>query len=305
MLATMFPASRRALLLGPLPLLLLSAPSLAGPLRAQPAPASTAVAAPAAPAVELPHLLMLPDPAAPVRYAPGSLDRASHAQDWLRELAATAATRTRRAVPLRAVVLPREDWEKLGTGQPYGLPLVSAAGVLALPAAGDPGTVALWRDAVAELPAIAGNPLLGTVEEAASVAAADFVAAPAAGRVLATAGGLAVEEPWLADLLGHMLALDAAYQERLGRADAMLAFWRGIRRSGRARAATSPLAAELLRHAALAGAAEAILGSERRVPGKALRKMQERSGGVLREADLRAAWPRPFEVLDETLTAAR
>ena len=259
------------------------------PGHAQPLP-------PAATSVELPHLLTLPDAAAPVRYSPGSLDRASHAQDWLRELAVVAAKRTRRAVPLRVVVLPREEWERLATGVPYGLPLVSSAGVLALPATGDAGTVALWRDAVGALPPIPGTPLLGSVEEAASLVAADFVAAPAAGSLLALAGGLAPEEPWVGELLGHMLALDAAYQERMGRAEAMLAFWTRIRRAAPP-AQGDELGRELRRHASLAAAAEAILGSERRVPGKALRKLQERGGGSLRAADLAAEWPRPFEVL--------
>lgn len=246
--------------------------------------------------VDLPHLLTLPDEVAPVRYSPGSLDRASHAQDWLREMAITAAKRTRRAAPVRVVVLPREEWEQLGTGVPYGLPLVSPAGVLALPATGDAGTVALWRDAVGALPPIPGTPLLGTVEEAASLVAADFVAAPAAGSLLALAGGLVPAEPWVGELLGHMLALDAAYQERMGRAEAMLAFWAGIRRAAPP-AEGDALGLELRRHASLAGAAEAILGSERRVPGKVLRKLQKRGGGSLRTADLAAEWPRPFEVL--------
>jgi hypothetical protein len=267
----------------------------AGSLAQVPPPPAAPPAEPRS--VELPHLLLLPDASAPLRYSPGSLDRASHAQAWLREIALVGAARTRHAVPLRAVVLPRDEWEGLATGVPYGLPLVSPAGVLALPASGDAGTVALWRAAIDHVPVIAGNPLLGTAEEAASMVAADFVAAPAAGRLLAVNGGFTPETPWIADLLGHMMALEAAHSERLGRAAAMLAFWQGIRRDGRDNAGKDPLAAELLRHAALAGAAEAILGSEKRMPGRALRKMQERAGGVLRAADLRAEWPRPFEVL--------
>ena len=295
------PARKTALAARPLALLLVAAAAAtplgaAGVAMGSAAGPQPAAMTPAGAAVELPHLLTLPDPSAPVRYAPGALDRASHAQDWLRRLAETAGRRTGRAVPLRVLVLPREDWERLATGAPYGIPVVSGGGALALPASGDAGTVALWRAALPALPAVPGNPLMGSAEEAASLAAADFVAAPAAGEALALAAGFAPEEAWVGDLLGHLLALDAAYQERLGRAEAMLAFWRDIRR---APAGAGPLAAELRRHAALAAAAEAILGSERRTPGRALWKLQERAGGVLRAGDLRAAWPRPFATLDE------
>ena len=51
------------------------------------------------------------------------------------------------------------------------------------------------------------------------------------------------------------------------------------------------LAAELRRQAKLYFAAQTLLGAEGKVPVRALHKMQEKGGGRLRAADLRAAWP--------------
>jgi hypothetical protein len=266
--------------------------------------AAAAQHSPPAADIQLPYLLTLPDESAPVLYTPGSLDRAAHTQAWLRVVTETSWLRLKYAEPLRIVVLPRDEWERMGTGVPYGLPLVSERGVLALPAQGDDGTVALWRTAVDELPPIPGNPLMGTIDEAASLVAADFVAAPAAGSLLALGSGFSPAEDWVGELLGHLLALDAAREEGMGRAEAMSAFWREIRRSADAaaevgEAPAGPLAAELVRHSYLAGAAESILATEKRLPGRALRKMQERAGGTLRSQDLAAEWPSPFARLVE------
>jgi hypothetical protein len=227
-----------------------------------------------------------------VRYSPGSLDRAAHVQEWLCELADGAA---RLGAPreLEALVIAREEWERGRVGCRFGLPCALAGGALALPAAGDPTTVALWRSALDELPAMGGAPLLGTADEAASLAPADALAIAWVARRQVQAAGFAAEEAWVLDLLGHLLFIDST--RKLQRGPGIAAFWARVRR--RAAEADPPageLAAEMVRQARLFAAAEAIAGSSRRMPARHLRRLQNRGGGMLRAGDLREEWPQAF-----------
>ena len=257
------------------------------------------------------RLLLLPAAGCDVRYSPGSLDRGATAQEWLCELATGAARAVQRPTPLEALLLTRDEWAESGLPCAYGVPCPVAPGVLALPAAGDPGTVELWREVLGRLPAIAGTPLVGTVEEVASLAPADALASALAARDLALGAGFVVDEPWMIDLLGHLIFLDAARRGGNGRGEAMEGFWLAVRArgpqspdAGPAAALPSALRAALLRQAELFAVAQEIGGKHRRLPARQLRRMQERGGGTLREADLRAEWPEAFASLDAAGAAA-
>ena len=153
--------------------------------------------------------------------------------------------------------------------------------------------MALWQGLIGTLPQLGGTPLMGTVEEAASLAPADAFASLIASRDLVTAAGFAGDEPWVVDLLAHAVSLDAAQQSRTGREADLDGFWAGVRRryGPQGIEPADALAAELRRQAKLYFAAQTLLGSEGKLPVRALHKMQEKGGGRLRAADLRAAWP--------------
>lgn len=288
-------------------LALLLAISIALPIAAT-ARAQAAAPRPAASglAVVASRLLLLPAPGCDVRYSPGALDRAATAQEWLCELAAGAARAVRRATSLEVLLLTRDEWTEAGLPCAYGVPCRVIPGMLALPAAGDPGTVELWRDVLGALPALAGTPLVGSVEEVASLAPADAMASALAARELAAAVGFVVDEPWMNDVLAHLLFLDAARRGGTGRGEAMAGFWGAVSHlpapgTVQAAAGRSPEAAlreELQRQAALFAVAEAIAGRTQRIPARQLWRLQEKAGGTLRAADLRAEWPDAFATLE-------
>ena len=268
----------------------------APPLRAAAAPSgsdATSVVTPAIPQAVTAQLLLLSDDACEVLYVPGTLDRAAHVETWLRGLAFGAARRTRHPARLVGLVLGREEWKQAKLPCVYGVPCRAGTRVVALPAAGDAGTVALWEGLLGSLPRLSGTPLLGTAEEAASLAPADAMAGLVAARDLVAAAGFAGDQPWVADLLAHAISLDAARQARSGRAEDLDGFWETVRRRYGAEGVepADVLAAELNRQAKLYLAAHALLGSEGRLPLRTLRKLQDKGGGMLRAADLRAAWP--------------
>ena len=254
---------------------------------------ATSVVTPALPEQLLAQLLLLSDDASEVLYVPGTLDRAAHVELWLRSLAVGAARRTRHPARVVGVVLGRDEWQQARLPCPYGVPCRAGVRVLALPAAGDAGTVALWQGLIGTLPQLGGTPLMGTAEEAASLAPADAFASLIASRDLVTAAGFAGDEPWIIDLLAHAVSLDAAQQSRTGRDADLDGFWAGVRRryGPQGIEPADALAAELRRQAKLYFAAQTLLGAEGKVPVRALHKLQEKGGGRLRAADLRAAWP--------------
>ncbi|HET9765446.1 MAG TPA: hypothetical protein VFS60_01290 [Thermoanaerobaculia bacterium] len=254
---------------------------------------ATSVVTPAIPDALIAQLLLLSDDACEVLYVPGTLDRAAHVETWLRSLAVGAARRTRHPARLVGVVLPREEWQQAKLPCAYGIPCRAGARVVALPAAGDAGTVALWQGLLGALPRLAGMPLMGTAEEASSLAPVDSLAGLVAARDLVVAAGLAGDEPWVTDVIAHALNLDAARQTRSGRAEDLDGFWGTIlqRYGPLGVEPADPQAVELHHQAKLFLAAHALLGSDGNLPARTLRKLQEKGGGTIRGADLRATWP--------------
>jgi hypothetical protein len=243
------------------------------------------------------QLLPLSGKGCEVRYAPGALDRAAHVQEWLCDLAAGAGRVTPRGsagTAVTALVLGRDEWQRAGLACPYGAPCPLEPGAVALPASGDQQTVALWTGALGRLPALGGTPLLGTSDEAASLAPADALALPILARHQVVAAGFAADEEWLLDLVGHLLVLDALRASEHG--VALAAFWQGVRQDDTMPAGQveGELQAEMRRQARLHAAAQALAGGDSRLPAMKLRKLQKRGGGRLRLADLQAEWPHAF-----------
>ncbi len=254
---------------------------------------ATSVVTPALPEALLAQLLLLSDDASEVLYVPGTLDRAAHVELWLRSLAVGAAKRTRHPARIVGVVLGHDEWQQARLPCPYGVPCRAGVRVVALPAAGDAGTVVLWQGLIGTLPQLGGTPLMGTVEEAASLAPADAYASLVASRDLVAAAGFLGDEPWIVDVLAHAVSLDAARQSRTGRDIDLDGFWEGVRRryGPQGMEPADALAGELRQQAKLYFAAQTLLAGEGKFPERALRKLQEKGGGRLRAADLRAAWP--------------
>ena len=251
------------------------------------------------------RLLLLPSELCDVRYSPGTLDRAATAQEWLCELTNGAGRALNRATPIEALLLTREEWEQGGLECPYGLPCLLGPGALALPATGDPGTVELWTATLGALPPLPGVPLVGTVDEVASLAPADALASAVVARELVAAAGFVGEERSVIELLGHALFLEAARRGESGRGEAMSGFWaamRGLPSSPEGTVAggvaVGALRDELRRQAGLFAAAEGMVGRAHRFPGRRLWRLQEKAGGTLRAADLRAGWPEAFAALE-------
>lgn len=254
---------------------------------------ATSVVTPALPEALLAQLLLLSDDASEVLYVPGTLDRAAHVELWLRSLAVGAAKRTRHPARIVGVVLGRDEWQQARLPCPYGVPCRAGVRVVALPAAGDSGTVTLWQGLIGTLPQLGGMPLMGTVEEASSLAPADVLANLVAARDLVGAAGFIGDEPWIVDVLAHAVSLDAARQSRTGRDGDLDGFWEGVRRryGPQGIEPADAVAAELRQQAKLYFAAQTLLAGEGKFPERALHKLQDKGGGRLRAADLRAAWP--------------
>lgn len=197
---------------------------LARILRAPVAASATLLAVLVLPAVlsaqaagEQPFLLALPGDRVIVNYAPGALDRGHHVQRRFDLLVADASRWSDQKLRLRVFVLGRQEWQEMGFGLPYGLPGRMPGNVLAVPAAGDDDTVALWtRLTGGPPPPLAGTPMRGTAAEASSLALADLLGEVEAARVLLASAGVRGETAWVQQVTAHLLAL--AVFERYERA---------------------------------------------------------------------------------------
>ncbi len=175
------------------------------------------------PAVYL--LLKLPGDAVTVRYSPGSLDRAANLQTRL-ELASRAFKRwVDVKLEVTLYVLTREEWRQAGYDVPYGVPVRVGHRGLAAPAEGDAGTVELWAEMLkGSLPAVAGAPIRGTPQQAATMILADLVTQLLMCEILVDDVGIAGGEPWVRGLMTHLASVDLVrrYEEvRLGDLDTM------------------------------------------------------------------------------------
>lgn len=240
----------------------------------------------AATAAEAPYLLAIEGPPATVRYSPGSLDRADQVQRRLTRLVAEVGHGRVRQPLLVVELLSSEEWRQSGLAEPYGLPAIGGSGSLALPAWGDPETVALWRRLLdGWLPSSPGTALRGSPEEAASLAGADLLGEVEASRIVLSRLGLTGSEPWVDDLLACALAISAQRRHDPGR-------WAEVRQLF-ARLAARPEAARDPRLARLrfVTAAERIGAQVGKLPAAPLLKMAGKSRGPLAADKLLERFP--------------
>ena len=245
---------------------------------------------------EAPYLLALEGPPATVRYSPGSLDRADRVQRRLVRLVAETGHRKLRQQLVVAELLRADEWRQSGLAEPFGLPAISGTGSLALPAWGEPETVALWRGLLDDwLPSSPGTLLRGTPEEAASMEAADLVGEVEASRIILAKLGLTGDQPWVDDLLACTLAVSAVMRGEPGR-------WAEVRQL-HTRLAARPEAArdERLRRLRWVAAAERIGAEKGKIPSRPLFKLANKSKGPLAAERLLERYP----WLAETLAANR
>ncbi|HVS62879.1 MAG TPA: hypothetical protein VMT85_05145 [Thermoanaerobaculia bacterium] len=163
-----------------------------------------------------------------VRYTPGSLDRAHHVLGRLETVAARLNRWSDVPISKAVYLLDRKQWAEAKLPGIYGVPLPLGPTAIAVPALGDPETVALWRRVlgVDVLPMIPGIPLRGTPEEAATLAIADQLLQIESGRALVERSGLRPDRAWIAELAAHTAALSlvaALEEQRLPEIEATLA----------------------------------------------------------------------------------
>jgi hypothetical protein len=261
------------------------------------APPASAVAQSA-----FPFLLELPGETVGVRYAPGSLERASLVQAELTQLARDLGSWTGTESKLWVYLIDRQGWLEAGLDAVFGLPVGMGGGGLALPAWGDAETVELWQRALgSELPRIEAPGWRGTPEEAASLEAADLAALSLAALDLIRAAGFWGDEPWVEGVTAHLAALSSLRRRDPTRAARLERLFAGLlSRPAPAQPAAgdsgerSPTG-RLLSQAALHEAARRVV--ERRGPGAAkewLKPARKRGGRIeaarllKREPELRA-----------------
>lgn len=196
-----------------LPLLVSTLACSTGGRRALP-PVGTPLPAPveleADPLERAPELLLLQGRFCEVRYAPGTLDRAAALQQrldlFVEALMGVVPKRAGTLIP-RLRVIDSEHWETARFDRAWGLPAPVGELELAVPATGDPATVELARRLTGGyLPPLAGDPLIGTADEAASLVVADAILQVELAAAWARASGIRGDRPWIDGLLAHALA---------------------------------------------------------------------------------------------------
>jgi hypothetical protein len=165
-----------------------------------------------------------------VRYVPGALDRAVHVAKRLDLLVGELEKPLGVVFPLTAVVLSRDEWDRRGLNRSYGLPEPLSVGSIAVPAAGDAGTVEEWRKWLGtDLPDIGGVPMVGTAQDASSLMLSDVVLQVEACELLFDRTPAGKSEPWIRGLLSHIAALSLWSQFEPSRMAEIEMVWTRIR----------------------------------------------------------------------------
>ena len=142
-----------------------------------------------------------------MRYVPGSLDRAERARQRLEGICDAMSKIAKPPYGLHGIVLDREEWEKSGLGASWGLPARVEDGIWAVAAEGDADTVARMVELTGGwLPPLGGEPLRGTVDEAASLMVSDAILQTAVVREFFAARGPRGGEPWVSALVVQLAA---------------------------------------------------------------------------------------------------
>lgn len=175
------------------------------------------------------YLIRLPGDFATVRYTPFSLDRAARLQSRL-ELALRSWDRWINAdVQVNAFVLSREEWERSGYTVEYGIPVRVGRTAIAVPAAGDAGTVALWSEVLGGmLPQVQGAPIRGTPQQVATMVLADIVAQLLVAEIVIDETGLAGDQNWLRGFNTHVASLEFVQRKESARMPDLDAMYRWV-----------------------------------------------------------------------------
>ena len=143
-----------------------------------------------------------------MRYVPGALDRAVHVAMRLDLVIAELRSSLDVVFPLTAIVLGRDEWERRGLTRTYGLPQPLSVGSIAVPAAGDAGTVRKWKTWLGtELPDIGGVPLVGTADDASSLMLSDLVLQVEVCELIFDRTPMGAADPWIRGLFSHLAAI--------------------------------------------------------------------------------------------------
>ncbi len=142
-----------------------------------------------------------------VRYR-DALDRAHHVLRRLEVLSFHFRRWARAPVPTAVWLADRAMWRESGILVDFGLPVRTGQSSILVPAAGDAGTVALWRGWLGKdgLPDLPGSPLVGTGAEVATLVVADDLLQLEAARGFVRRVGLFGGEVWAGELVAHVVA---------------------------------------------------------------------------------------------------
>ncbi len=258
------------------------------------------------PAVYL--LLHLPGDLVNVRYTPGSLDRAANLQYRLELASRTFKRSVDSRLEIDVYVLSREEWRQARYDVPYGVPVRVGTRALAAPAEGDDGTVQLWSGLLrGMLPAVAGSPIRGTPQQAATMILADFLAQLLVSEILVDEVGIAGNQQWVRGLMTHVASVEFVKrheESRLRDLDAMyglLAQHAGPRAfSAREYAPDLGFGDWLWFQAQFHAGAQTIVAKEGKGSLKKMKKMRGKAGGVLSDEQLL----RRYDALDEWFYAS-
>lgn len=245
-------------------------------------------------------LLELPGDLVPIRYTPGSLDRAVAVQDQLGDLVEDFKSWSRAKSAVVVLLLSRDEWQGAGLESKYGVPEPAGGLGLAMSAFGDDDTVELWKGLLGtRLPTQADQPNLGTPEQAASLAVGDLIALVDAARICLLAGGITGDQPWVNGVMAHIVALSVVMGRAEMRLPEMRMVFSALATNGGGpgayplAAAIKPpsLSARLWFEGQYFGAASLVAGEEGKAPAKAVLKQVRKDGGQVRAADLLARYP--------------
>lgn len=232
----------------------------------------------------------------PVRYSAGSLHRAAQLQQSFELLAAQFARFSDSRARLQLLLLSRDEWEGAALGQPYGVAMRVFDHGIAVAAWGDSGTVELWQRLLGgELPSAEDAPMRSSEDEAAGLQAADVLALFEGARILTAAAGYGGAEPWIGDLVSHVVALTALARLPGGirQADVVYRALGRVRAPSDLRTYAGGLSLEqwLAFQARFHAGAVLVLEQEKRGTLRSIVKLAKKSRGRLRADQLAQRYP--------------
>ncbi len=233
-------------------------------------------------------LLTLPGNRVEVQYTPGSLDRAARLQTRLQLVTRTFSRKADQELSVVVYMLSREEWEQAGYPVSYGIPVRVGTQGIAVPAAGDEGTVTLWKGLLqGALPQVRGLPLRGTPEQASTMVMADLMSQLLVSEILVDVTGLTGDAPWVRGLMTHTSFLYGIRQHDPGRTGDLDVMYRRLAQaSGNQRWSARDYGPELALadwmwfQAALHFGAQTILDEEGKGTLKKLRKVGRKEKGL-------------------------